>query len=73
MSKNSKNTARLKRLQRKRALKASNKATFEERARQGQNSKSKRATAQAKKKEGPRPASHNYDCGNIGCKQCNPN
>jgi len=72
MSKRSKAASKAKKAQAKRSIKAANRARYQELARIGQNSKSKRALhARAKKKKinvfghGP------HNCGNLGCRRCN--
>jgi hypothetical protein len=73
MSRNSKLTQKLKRLAKKRAKKAANRSHYQELARLGQNSKSKRALSSNRKKKRANFISHPEGrCGNIECKLCNP-
>ena len=73
MSKKSKAAQKQKRLAKKRARKAANKARYEELQRLGQNSKSKRFRGQTKRKKLARTTSHpEGTCGNIGCQKCDP-
>ena len=71
MSKKSKQANREKRLQKKRAMKAANKARFAEMKRVGQNSKSRRSLMQSKKH---RLVIDHKDgiCGNLACIKCYP-
>ena len=73
MSKKTKLKNREKRLQEKRARKASNKARYAELRRLGINSKSKRFLSNQRKKNRIGGKSHpNGNCGNVGCKFCFP-
>lgn len=73
MSKKYKAKQKQKRLDKKRAIKASNKARYAELRRLGQNTKSKRSVRQSKKSKLAKKIDHpNGKCGNIGCKKCNP-
>lgn len=73
MSKKSKKLSKEKRLAKKRARKAANKARYEELRRTGMNSKSKRARAAGKKRKLVKPVDHpKGTCGNIGCRRCDP-
>lgn len=73
MSKSSKATSKLKRLSAKRARRAVNRAHYQELARTGQNSKSKRALKANAKRKKVNVFGHSITpCGNIGCMRCNP-
>lgn len=74
MSKASRARSKLKRLLEKRKRKAANKALYEARRKAGENSKSKRFRKNAKKKNVAFKGMHilHPNCGNIGCKKCNP-
>jgi len=73
MSKKSKQANREKRLQKKRAMKAANKARFAEMKRVGQNSKSRRSLMQSKKHRLVRIIDHKDGiCGNLACIKCYP-
>ncbi len=73
MSKKSKQINREKRLQKKRALKAANRARYDELKRTGQNSKSRRSLMQSKKHRLVSILNHkDGNCGNLACKQCFP-
>jgi hypothetical protein len=73
MSKKSKSEAKKRRRQQKTARKAAQRALYEQRKRDGQNTKSKRAKLLAKRKKRIRLERHRTGpCGNIGCKRCNP-
>ena len=73
MSKRAKANQKQKRLLKKRAIKAANKARYEEMRRLGQNSKSKRARNQSKRTKRVNTTDHpEGPCGNIGCKKCDP-
>lgn len=73
MSKKAKAAQKIKRLAKKRARKAANKAKYEELKRLGLNTKSKRSLSQGKKKKKINTVSHPQGaCGNIGCKTCDP-
>ena len=66
---------RKRRLSQKRARKAAQKALYEQRAREGRNTKSKRVKLRAKqlRKKQLRTKRHaEGPCGNFGCKHCNP-
>lgn len=64
--------ARKRRQAKKRGRKAAEKAKYEAWKLAGQNTKSRRAKKQAKRKT-VRNARHlQGPCGNIGCKRCNP-
>ncbi len=72
MSKKSKAASKKANADRKRAIKASNTARWQELKRLGQNGKSLRARKNAKASKKALPVSHpNGPCGNIGCKHCN--
>lgn len=72
MSKKAKNNAKRENLKRKRAKKAANTAQYQSWAREGENTKSKRAKSKAKKNRLVNTISHkDGDCGNIGCRRCN--
>lgn len=71
MSKKSKAASKKLNADRKRAVKASNKARYQELKRLGQNSKSQRSKKAAKNSKKALPVSHpNGPCGNIGCTKC---
>jgi len=73
MSKSSKAVSKLKRLAAKRARRATNRAHYQELARTGQNSKSKRALNANSKRKKVNVFGHSAEpCGNIGCMKCNP-
>lgn len=75
MSKKCKAEAKKRRLSKKRARKAAQKALYEARMRAGQNSKSKRVRLRAKRTRKMQGRSGNHSlgpCGNIGCRRCNP-
>jgi hypothetical protein len=73
MSKKSKQVNREKRLQKKRAMKAANKARYAEMKRVGQNSKSRRSMMQSKKHRLVRMIDHKDGiCGNLACIKCYP-
>lgn len=73
MSKKSKLKSKAKNAQAKRARKAANQARFQELARLGQNTKSKRALSSKLKKRKINVFGHGaHNCGNFGCKRCNP-
>lgn len=73
MSKKSKKATKEKNLQRKRAIKAANKARYQQMARDGQNSKSKRARAGNKRGKKVLTIDHlNGKCGNPACRKCYP-
>lgn len=62
-----------KKLQKKRAIKAANRARYAELKRLGQNSKSKRFLKGCKKNKLVNYISHpDGFCGNVGCKKCDP-
>lgn len=66
---------RKRRLSQKRARKAAQKALYEQRKKEGRNTKSKRVKLRAKqlRKKTLRIARHlEGPCGNVGCKRCNP-
>jgi hypothetical protein len=74
MSKKSKVASKLKKAQAKRARKLSNRSHYQELARLGQNSKSKRALNMNAKNKKVNVFGHSLtNCGNIGCRKCNPN
>ena len=72
MSKKAKKLQKEKRLAKKRARKAANKARYEEMRRLGINTKSKRASNNAKRKLVLTISHPNGRCGNIGCEKCDP-
>jgi hypothetical protein len=73
MSKKAKAANRELRLQRKRALKAANKARYAELKRVGQNTKSRRSLMQSKRRKLVKMIDHkNGFCGNLACKKCFP-
>ena len=72
MSKKSKAKNKQDRLNKKRAVKAANKAKYEERKRSGQNSKSKRFTLRKRRTKKVRQRHAGGACGNLGCKKCHP-
>jgi hypothetical protein len=73
MSKTSKKLNREKRLQKKRARKAANKARYAELARTGQNKKSKRFLSNNRKRKTVKLIDHkDGPCGNLACKKCFP-
>lgn len=73
MSKTSKKATKQKNLQRKRAIKAANKARYQQLALSGQNSKSKRSRSTNKSARKVKRIDHpNGKCGNPGCKKCFP-
>jgi hypothetical protein len=71
MSKKSKALSKASNLQKKRAIKAANRARYQELARIGQNTKSVRARRALKHKTVARRADHaNGNCGNFACSKC---
>ena len=73
MSKKCKAEAKKRRLAKKRARKAAQKALYEARMRAGQNSKSKRVKLRAKRSRLVKSRVHARGlCGNIGCSRCHP-
>lgn len=70
MSKKSKALNQQKRLQKKRAIKAANKALYASRKLAGLNSKSKRAIKRAGIKLVKIVDHPHGNCGNVGCKKC---
>jgi hypothetical protein len=75
MSRKAKAEGKKKRLSKKRARKAAQKALYEARMRAGQNSKSKRYQLRWRKGRKARSLGGDHSrgpCGNIGCKHCNP-
>lgn len=73
MSRKIKQKNKVDRLQAKRARKSANQAHYAELRRQGMNSKSKRAKANAKKRKKYNGISHlKGACGNVGCRLCFP-
>jgi hypothetical protein len=73
MSKKAKAANRELRLQRKRALKAANKARYAELKRVGQNTKSRRSLMQSKRRKLVKMIDHKDGfCGNLACKKCFP-
>lgn len=73
MSKKSKALSKASNLQKKRAIKAANRARYQELARIGQNSKSVRARRASKHKTLARRIDHkDGHCGNPACKKCFP-
>ena len=74
MSKRSKVASKLKNAQAKRARKQANRTRFQELARLGQNTKSKRSLSINARKKRVNVFGHSLtNCGNIGCHRCNPN
>lgn len=74
MSKRSKAASKAKKSQAKRARKNANRAHYQELARTGQNSKTKRALNANARKRKVNVFGHSLEnCGNIGCRRCNPN
>jgi hypothetical protein len=74
MSKKSKALSKQSNLSKKRAIKAANRARYQELARIGQNSKSVRARRALQHKTVARRVDHaNGNCGNPACKKCFPN
>lgn len=74
MSKKSKVASKLKKSQAKRARKQANRTRYQELARLGQNSKSKRSISTNAKNKKVNVFGHSLtNCGNIGCRRCNPN
>ena len=77
MSKKVKKASKAKNMARKRAIRLANKNTYQGWAREGDNSKSKRARAKNKKTRLIKTTLHKNSyktnpCGNIGCRFCNP-
>jgi hypothetical protein len=73
MSKKAKQINREKRLQKKRAMKAANKARYAELKRVGQNTKSRRSLMQSKRRKLVKMIDHKDGmCGNLACKKCFP-
>lgn len=72
MSKKSKAKNKQDRLNKKRAVKAANKAKNEERKRLGQNTKSKRQTLRKRRTKRVRVRHAGGACGNLGCAKCHP-
>ena len=73
MSKKAKSEAKKRRRSKKAAMKSAQRALYETRKREGQNTKSKRVKLRAKRKKRVRLVSHRLGpCGNVGCKKCNP-
>lgn len=73
MSKKSKIASKARKALAKRARKNANRARYQELARTGQNSKTKRALNAAQKKRKVNVFGHSLtNCGNIGCRKCNP-
>ena len=71
MSKKAKSEAKKRRRAKKRAMKAAQKALYEQRKREGQNTKSKRVRLKAKRTKRLRTVKHRLGrCGNIGCAKC---
>lgn len=71
MSKKAKKISKDKNLQRKRALKAANRAKYDMWRNAGENTKSLRAVRKAKKKRSPYKHRHLIaHCGNPACKKC---
>lgn len=74
MSKKSKVASKLKKAQAKRARKLANRTRYQELARLGQNSKTKRSLRANSKKKKVNVFGHSLtNCGNIGCRRCNSN
>lgn len=73
MSKKAKKAAKQKNLQRKRAIKAANKARYQAMAQSGENTKSKRFRATSKRMKKAKLTDHtDGPCGNLACKKCFP-
>lgn len=73
MSKNTKATARQKRLNKKRALKIANKAKYESWRNSGINNKSSRSRRSTSKNKLAKSIDHSMGhCGNLACKRCYP-
>jgi hypothetical protein len=73
MSKKAKSESKKRRRSKKAAMKSAQKALYESRKREGQNTKSKRVQLRAKRKKRVRLVRHRLGrCGNVGCKTCNP-
>jgi hypothetical protein len=73
MSKKAKSEAKKRRRQKKSARKIAQRMLYEQRKRDGQNTKSKRVKLRAKRKKTIRLSRHRAGpCGNIGCETCNP-
>lgn len=73
MSKKSKKATKQKNMQAKRAKKDANRAMYQERARQGVNSKSKRSVKRGKGKNTSTKGKHEIlNCGNPACSKCYP-
>lgn len=72
MSKASKALSKQRNMSAKRARKAANRAKYQELAKSGQNSKSKRALATGRNKKVNVFGHSITPCGNIGCLRCNP-
>lgn len=74
MSKTSKARSSERRKAAKQSRRASNKALYRARAIAGENTKSKRnQRKQSGRNHAYKGMHHNvHDCGNIGCKKCNP-
>lgn len=71
MSKKSKAASKQMRLNKKRAIKTSNKARYAALKLQGENTKSKRALKNGKESKLVNKTDHTTgNCGNIGCKKC---
>ena len=73
MSKKAKSEAKKRRRSKKAAMKSLQRALYETRKREGQNTKSKRVKLRAKRKKRVRLTRHRLGrCGNVGCTKCNP-
>lgn len=73
MGRAARNRNKEKRAGAKRARKVANQEKYAALARAGQNKKSKRASKQGQKKKTVSAKGHSdANCGNIGCKKCNP-
>lgn len=73
MSKGAKSRQHERRKKAKAMRKAANKATYESRKALGQNTKSARAISNSKKNKKKSGVDHPYgNCGNVGCKKCDP-
>lgn len=73
MSKKARSRQHEKRKKAKALRKLINKQTYEERKRLGQNTKSTRARRFNQKNKKKTTVSHPYgNCGNVGCKRCDP-
>jgi len=73
MSKKAKKASKEKNLQRKRAMRAANKARYQTMAQAGQNSKSKRFRAKSKLMRKIKMVDHaDGHCGNYACDKCFP-